>query len=97
MSEKPLIKYGKDNNTVTINNNDRREEDWHDHRRGRLNVNGVMYYINLKNMNAEDWIAGKIVKMPDDKAKEWLEGTPAVTEKKTEQKVENNLDDEIPF
>ena len=101
MSEdRPLIKYGKDDNTITINKVKEKELEWHDDYKGFLNINGTVYYVNLKDKKP-DWIAGRIVKMPDDKAKEYLEGNPAETEKKTEvedqDKKDDDLDDEIPF
>ena len=109
MSEDRIMpKYGKDDNTITINKVKEKEVEWHDDYKGFLNINGTVYYVNLKDKKP-DWIAGRIVKMPDDKAKEYLEGNPAEEEKKTELKVQDkkddkdqdkkddDLDDEIPF
>ncbi len=97
MSEKPLIKYGKSESTITINNNDNKEEEWHDDRRGKMMLDGQLYFVNLKNKNDEGWIAGKLVKASSEQQAKWLDGNAPAPEKKTEPKVENNLDDEIPF
>ena len=104
MSEDRTIpKYGKDDNTITINRVQEKEVEWHDDYKGFLNVGGTVYYLNLKDkVGFEGWIAGTIKKMPDDKAEKYLHGEPpAETEKKTEvedkKKKEEDLDDEIPF
>lgn len=95
--ERPLIKYGKSESTITINNNDKKEEEWHDDRRGKMMLNGQLYYVNLKNKNDEGWIAGKLVKASSEQQAKWLDGNAPAPEKKTEPKVESDLDDEIPF
>ncbi len=102
MSEdRPLIKYGKDDNTITINNNNFKQEEWHDDRRGKMMLNGQLYFVNLKNKNDEGWIAGKIVKATSEQQEKWLEGNAPASEKKTEvkdqDKKDDDLDDEIPF
>ena len=102
MSEdRPLIKYGKDDNTITINNNNFKQEEWHDDRRGKMMLNGQLYFVNLKNKNDEGWIAGKIVKATSEQQEKWLEGNASAPEKKTEvkdqDKKDDDLDDEIPF
>ena len=71
-------------------------------------LNGQLYYVNLKNKNNEDWIAGKIVKASPEQQAKWLEGNASAPEKKTEVKdqdkkddlddeKDDDLDDEIPF
>ena len=99
MSEdRPMVKYGKTENTITINNDNMSE---YNDRSGKLNLNGKMYYVNLKNKNNEGWIAGNVKPMNDEQAKKWLEGTSSELEKKTEvkdqDKKDDDLDDEIPF
>lgn len=99
--DKPIVRYGKDDSTITINNNNFKEEDWHDDRRGKMMLNGQLYFVNLKNKNDDGWIAGKVVKASSDQQAKWLDGNAPAPEKKTEvkdqKKKEEDLDDEIPF
>ena len=40
MDNKPMIKYGVDELTISINKNDRKTEDWHSDYNGKLVING---------------------------------------------------------
>ena len=84
MDNKPMIKYGVDELTISINKNDRKTEDWHSDYNGKLVINGETFYANVYQKN-ENWIAGKLVKADATKV---------------QNKTLNNsteLNDEIPF
>ena len=85
MEDKPMIKYGVDELTISINKNDRKTEDWHSDFNGKLVINGEIFYANVYQKN-ENWIAGKLVKADPNK----------VSENKT-MTNSTELNDEIPF
>ena len=85
MEDKPMIKYGVDELTISINKNDRKTEDWHSDYNGKLVINGEIFYANVYQKN-ENWIAGKLVKADPNK----------VAENKT-MTNSTELNDEIPF
>jgi len=90
MEDKPMIKYGVDELTISINKNDRKTEDWHSDLNGKLVINGETYYANVYQKN-ENWIAGKLVKADPSKV-------PNKTMTNSTTIADNNtLDDEIPF
>ena len=39
-NNKPMVKYGVDELTISINKNDRKTEDWHSDYNGKLVING---------------------------------------------------------
>lgn len=90
MEDKPMIKYGVDELTISINKNDRKTEDWHSDLNGKLVINGETYYCNIYQKN-DNWMAGKLVKADTTKV-------PNKTMTNSTTIADNNtLDDEIPF
>lgn len=90
MEDKPMIKYGVDELTISINKNDRKTEDWHSDYNGKLVINGETFYANVYQKN-DNWIAGKLVKADQSKV-----GGQTMTSS-TKIADNNSLDDEIPF
>ena len=75
MEDKPMIKYGVDELTISINKNDRKTEDWHSDFNGKLVINGEIFYANVYQKN-ENWIAGKLVKADvTNRSNQTLKGT----------------------
>ena len=90
MEDKPMIKYGVDELTISINKNDRKTEDWHSDLNGKLVINGETYYANVYQKN-ENWIAGKLVKADTTKVlNKTMTNSTTIADN-------NTLDDEIPF
>lgn len=90
MEDKPMIKYGVDELTISINKNDRKTEDWHSDYNGKLVINGETFYANVYQKN-DNWIAGKLVKADQSK----VSGQTMTNSTKIADN--NSLDDEIPF
>jgi len=86
MDNKPMIKYGVDELTISINKNDRKTEDWHSDFNGKAIINGELYYINAYQKN-DNWVAGKLVKADATKVNSGGQTLANSTE----------LNDEIPF
>jgi len=86
MDNKPMIKYGVDELTISINKNDRKTEDWHSDYNGKLVINGEIFYANVYQKN-DNWIAGKLVKADPTKVNS---GGQTLTNS-------TKLNDEIPF
>jgi len=86
MDNKPMIKYGVDELTISINKNDRKTEDWHSDYNGKLVINGEIFYANVYQKN-DNWIAGKLVKADPTKVNAGGQTLTNSTE----------LNDEIPF
>ena len=90
MEDKPMIKYGVDELTISINKNDRKTEDWHSDLNGKLVINGETYYANVYQKN-DNWIAGKLVKAETTKV------TNKTMTNSTTIADNNTLADEIHF
>jgi hypothetical protein len=92
MEDKPMIKYGVDELTISINKNDRKTEDWHSDLNGKLVINGETYYCNIYQKN-DNWMAGKLVKADPSKVNA---GGQTMTNSTT---IADNdtLNDKIPF
>jgi len=88
MEDKPIIKYGVDELTISINKNDRKTEDWHSDFNGKLVINGEIFYANVYQKN-ENWIAGKLVKADPNKVSASSQGHTLTNS--------TELNDEIPF
>ncbi len=90
MEDKPMIKYGVDELTISINKNDRKTEDWHSDLNGKLVINGETYYANVYQKN-DNWMAGKLVKADPSKVSgQTMTSSTTIADN-------NALDDEIPF
>ena len=90
MEDKPMIKYGVDELTISINKNDRKTEDWHSDLNGKLVINGETYYANVYQKN-DNWMAGKLVKADQSKVSgQTMTSSTTIADN-------NALDDEIPF
>jgi len=90
MEDKPMIKYGVDELTISINKNDRKTEDWHSDLNGKLVINGETYYCNIYQKN-DNWMAGKLVKADPSKVNgQTMTSSTTIADN-------NALDDEIPF
>ncbi len=85
-NNKPMVKYGVDELTISINKNDRKTEDWHSDYNGKLVINGEIFYANVYQKN-DNWIAGKLVKADPTKVNAGGQTLANSTE----------LNDEIPF
>ena len=85
-NNKPMVKYGVDELTISINKNDRKTEDWHSDYNGKLVINGEIFYANVYQKN-DNWIAGKLVKADPTKVNSGGQTLTNSTE----------LNDEIPF
>jgi len=85
-NNKPMVKYGVDELTISINKNDRKTEDWHSDFNGKAIINGELYYINAYQKN-DNWVAGKLVKADATKVNA---GGQTLTNS-------TGLNDEIPF
>lgn len=83
---KQRVEYGKDPFTFSLNDETaNKTEDWHNDWRGKVVIDGVLYYLNGYRKN-DTWIAGKVVKAPDGK-----QGSAGAAPKS------QALDDDIPF
>tara|TARA_R100001460_G_scaffold63660_1_gene103845 strand:- start:373 stop:642 length:270 start_codon:yes stop_codon:yes gene_type:complete len=88
--EKQYKKHGVDDNTISINKVDMKEEEWHDDYKGTLVLDGKQYYVNMK-IKSDSWMVGTFKEKP-----------PRVEQERTQpmqsqQAVDPDLDDEIPF
>ena len=70
--DKKKIRFGVDNNTLSINNNDRKTEDWHCDFNGRIVIGNKLYWANIYKKN-DDWMAGKVVIADEDAQKKLRE------------------------
>ena len=90
MVDKQYKKHGVDDNTISINKVDMKEEDWHDDYKGTLVLDGRHFYVNMKIKN-DTWMVGSFKEKPPK-----VEQDETKTEPK-QQAVDPDLDDEIPF
>lgn len=64
---KPQVKWGKEELTVSINLKDpsMKTEDWHSDYDGSITINGQRYYANLYDKKGDGtWIAGRLKPAP---------------------------------
>lgn len=84
--EKQYKKHGVDDNTISINKVDMKEEEWHDDYKGTIVLDGRHFYVNMK-IKSDSWMVGTFKEKP-----------PKVEQPtQTQQVVDPDLDDEIPF
>lgn len=87
MEQKKRVEHGVDDLTFSLNDETaQKTEDWHNDWRGRIVVNGSLYYLNGYR-KSDTWIAGKVVKAPADKQ----------PQASAPQQNAKPLDDDIPF
>jgi hypothetical protein len=84
--EKQYKKHGVDDNTISINKVDMKEEEWHDDYKGTIVLDGRHFYVNMK-IKSDSWMVGTFKEKP-----------PKVEQPtQAEQVIDPDLDDEIPF